>query len=176
MNDKAKSVCALIAFVILTILGYFLLPKKEAITTVDNSILEDNIFVHIEGEIYSPGLKEVPYGTRIYELIELAGGETLDADLSRINLSIILSDEQKVVIPRKVEEGQTTNDETTTIVNINTASKEKLMTLPGVGESTAMRIIKHREENGYYNIIEDLMNVSGIGESKFNNLKDNITV
>ena len=80
-------------------------------------------------------------------------------------------------VPSKVvlDETNETGAETS-IVNINTASKEKLMSLDGVGEGTAEKIIKYREQNGYFNTIEDLMNVSGIGESKFNGLKDDITV
>ena len=67
------------------------------------------------------------------------------------------------------------NEIESSIVNINTANIEKLSTLTGIGESTAKKIIKYREENGYFNSIEDIMNVTGIGESKFNAIKDNIT-
>ena len=111
-------------------------------------------------------------------LNEEAGGETDEADLTRINLASIVSDEQKIFVPAKVvlDETNETGAEKTSIVNINTASKEKLMSLDGVGEGTAEKIIKYREQNGYFNTIEDLMNVSGIGESKFNGLKDDITV
>ena len=111
-------------------------------------------------------------------MIEEAGGETDEADLTRINLASIVSDEQKIFVPAKVvlDETNETGAEKTSIVNINTASKEKLMSLDGVGEGTAEKIIKYREQNGYFNTIEDLMNVSGIGESKFSGLKDDITV
>ena len=121
-----------------------------------------------------PGLIKVKYGTRIYELIEQAGGETENADLSRVNLASIVNDEQKVVIPDKIV--QTEENEEDTIININTASKEKLMKLDGVGEGTAKKIIQYRQENGYFNTIEELKNVPGIGESKFNRLKDAITI
>lgn len=122
------------------------------------------------------GIFEVEDGTRIYEAIELAGGETIDADLTRLNLAKIVSDEEKIVVPKKVilEESETEGE--SSIVNINTATVEKLSTLTGIGKSTAEKIVKYREENGYFNSIEDIMNVSGIGESKFNSIKDNITI
>ena len=98
------------------------------------------------------------------------------ADLSRVNLATIVSDEQKIVIPAKIEfEEEAEDNEESGLVNINTASKEKLMSLNGVGESTAQKIIDYREENGYFNSVEDIMNVSGIGESKFNKIKEYIT-
>lgn len=175
MNNKVKCALALGAFIILSILGYFMLPKDEVVIKESNDVEEEYIFVHIEGCVNKPGLIKVKYGTRVYELIEQAGGETENADLSRVNLASIVTDEQKVIIPAKVVISED-SEEDSAIVNINTASKEKLITLTGVGESTAEKIIKYREENGYFNTIEDLMNVPGIGKSKFDSLKDDITV
>ncbi len=180
MNNNLKYISVLVAFIILTILGYFLLKNNNENVIETNSIAEDFIFVHIEGEVENPGLAKIKYGTRLYELIEEVGGATENADLSRINLSSIVSDEQKIVIPAKIissisDESPENQNTETGLVNINTANKEKLMTLSGVGESTAEKIIKYRESNGYFNTIEDIMNVQGIGESKFNNIKDDIT-
>lgn len=175
MNNKVKCILALGAFIILSILGYLLLPKDEIVISKDEDVEDEFIFVHIEGCINNPGLVKVKYGTRLYELIDEAGGATDLADLSRINLASIVSDEQKIFIPEKVIIDNNAEDEIS-IININTASKEKLMRLNGIGESTAEKIIKYREDNGYFNVVEDLMNVPGIGESKFNNIKDDITV
>lgn len=180
MNNNFKYISVLIAFIVLTILGYFLLKDKTESVIETNSTEEDFIFVHIEGEVENPGLAKIQYGTRLYELIEKVGGATANADLSRINLSSIISDEQKIVIPAKIissesDESPENQNTENSLVNINTANKEKLMTLSGVGESTAEKIIKYRENNGYFNTIEDIMNVQGIGESKFNNIKDDIT-
>ncbi len=174
-NNFSKSLLLVAAFIVLGILGYFLLPRNEIVIKENQDEEEEFIFVHIEGCVNNPGLIKTKYGTRLYELIEEAGGKTDEADLTRINLASVVSDEQKIFIPAKVVLDET-NETETTIVNINTASKEKLMTLSGVGEGTAEKIIKYREQNGYFNTIEDLMNVSGIGESKFNGLKDDITV
>lgn len=176
MNSNIKYFFIFAGFIILTILGYTLLPKDEAVEPVVNENKDDYIFVHIEGQIKNPGLVKVKYGTRLYELIEQVGGETEEADLTRVNLACVLNDEQKVVIPAKiVENAAIYSKEDDGLVNINTASKEKLMTLDGIGEGTAQKIIKYREDNGYFNTIEDLKNVSGIGESKYNVLKDDIT-
>lgn len=180
MNNNLKCILALATFIILTILGYFLLNDKSENIIESNSLEGDFIFVHIEGEIENPGLAKVKYGTRLYELIEEVGGATENADLSRINLSSIVCDEQKVIIPTKIISSESDNSPENQntengLININTANKEKLMTLSGVGESTAEKIIKYREHTGYFNTIEDIMNVQGIGESKFNNIKDDIT-
>lgn len=174
-NNVFKSVLMVAAFIVLGILGYFLLPKDEIVVKENEVEEEEFIFVHIEGCVNDPGLIKTKYGTRLFELIEEAGGETEEADLTRVNLASIVSDEQKVFIPAKVVLEEEL-EESSPIININTASKEKLMSLNGVGEGTAEKIIKYREQNGYFNTIEDLMNVSGIGESKFNGLKDDITV
>ena len=177
-NNFSKSLLLVAAFIVLGILGYFLLPKDEIVIKENQNEEEEFIFVHIEGCVNNPGLIKTKYGTRLFELIEEAGGETDEADLTRINLASIVSDEQKIFVPAKVvlDETNETGAEKTSIVNINTASKEKLMSLDGIGEGTAEKIIKYREQNGYFNTIEDLMNVSGIGESKFSGLKDDITV
>lgn len=187
MNDKAKCIIALGAFVIFTFIGYKLLPKDEIVIQVDESKTENKIYVHIEGCVHSPGIKEVTYGTRLYELIEIAGGETMDADLSKVNLAVILSDEQKVYIPEKIVFEETeTNTSTLNVgsakhntqnmlININVATIDELKTLSGVGDAMAKRIIDFRENGGYFNSIEDIMDVEGIGEAKFNKIKDNIT-
>ena len=178
MNNKTRCVLVFGGFIILSILGYFILPKEEIIIKDTNVEAEEEyIFVHIEGCVKEPGLIKVKYGTRVFELIEEAGGATEYADISRVNLASIVNDEQKVVIPAKVVNASDDESiESGGLVNINTASKEKLITLSGIGESTAEKIINYREENGYFNTIDDLMNVPGIGESKFSALKDDITV
>ena len=161
MDNKMKYALMFTGFAILCVVGYFIMPKDEIVEVNNESDTKDSIFVHIEGEVNNPGLTEVEYGTRLYELIEKAGGETENADLSRVNLSSILSDEQKVVIPKKIvvsNDSQMQQSEDI-LININTASKESLMKLDGIGESMANKIIKYREENGYFNEIEDLKNV-----------------
>lgn len=188
MNDKAKYAIALGAFVIFTIIGYKMLPEEEIVIQTNQGEEKNKIYVHIEGCVYNPGIIEVEYGTRIYELIQLAGGETEDADLSKINLASIVQDEQKVNIPKRIEfEEKNTNNgyknvsnvnasASKTLININMATIDELKNLSGVGEATAKRIIDYRETEGYFTNIEDIMNVSGIGESKFNKIKNYIEI
>lgn len=176
MNNKEKIVLTMGAFIILVIIGFVLMHKEEEIILyADDENEISKICVYVIGCVNSPGIFEVEDGTRIHEAIKLAGGETDDADLTRLNLAKILDDEEKVVVPAKVILNENETESESDIVNINTANIEKLTTLSGIGENTAKKIIKYREEKGYFNTIEDLMNVSGIGESKFNSIKDDIT-
>lgn len=175
MNNKVKFVFMTGAFIILVIVGFFMMKKDEEIVFYsgeEKSI--SKICAYIVGEVNSPGIFELEDGTRIYELIEMAGGATKDADVSRINLAKIVLDEEKITVPKKVIVSEETED--SKIININSATADKLSTLDGIGKSTAEKIVKYREENGYFNTVEDLMNVSGIGENKFNSIKQNIEV
>ncbi len=193
MQIKAKHILLGLAFIGLTFLGVKLLPQKEILITEDDfvkeeEVVEKKIYVHVDGAILNPGIKEISEGTRLFELIELSGGELEDADLSRLNLSSILKDEQKIVIPYKVEEViQETNNivsksnvvsinNSTFPININYASLLELQKLSGIGPAMATKIINYRDENGLFNSIEDIKNVSGIGEAKFNKIKDDITI
>ncbi len=178
MNNKVKFVFAIAAFIILILIGFFIAEEKkeEVLFVNDEQIDSTKICVYIVGEVNSPGIFEVEYGTRVHELIELADGITDVADITRINLAKVLADEEKVTIPKKVIIDEEEKEGSNGCININTATSEKLSTLNGIGKSTAEKIVKFREENGYFNSIEEIMNVSGIGESKFNAIKDNIEV
>ena len=145
------------------------------------------IYVDVGGEVNYPGLYSLPEGSRVNDAIIIAGGTTEKADLSEVNLAYILSDALKITIPKKEVEIKkkkaivsksiniSNNNSDSGKVNINTASKEQLKTLSGIGDSTAEKIIKYREENGTFGNTEELKKVSGIGESKYNKIADNIT-
>ena len=163
---------------------------------VVNEIAEEKekIAVHITGEIKKEGIIYLNQGARIVDAIKEAGGETKQADLSQVNLAYELQDGQKIYIPNKKEkisqyitEKSGTNviieDSNTSTqkggsgkVNINTANQSELDRLPGIGPSLAERIIEYREENGNFKNIEDLQNVKGIGDAKFADIKDKVTV
>lgn len=136
---------------------------------------EEEIFIHISGEVNYPGLIKLSKGQRLYEAIDIAGGMTEKADLNQINLSLVLNDQDKVYIPSKDENINFIQTNSTPLININTASKEELMTLSGIGEKTANSIIEYREKNGF-NKIEDIMNVPGIGEQKFLQIQEHINI
>ncbi|MDR0221628.1 MAG: helix-hairpin-helix domain-containing protein [Lachnospiraceae bacterium] len=155
-------------------------------------------FVHICGAVASPGVYEVPSGSRIFEVLELAGGFTAEAATDAVNLAAPVLDGSKIAIPTVAEaeaagaaidwvsngDGSVgtagVNDYggggSTDLVNINTASREALMTLPGIGAAKADSIILYREENGGFKAIEDLMKITGIKDGVFSKIKDKIRV
>lgn len=153
----------------------------------DENIKEESkIKVHITGEVRNPGLYELEEGSRILDIINLAGGITPEANLDKVNLAYQISDGQKVKIPSIKDEevgnyifensGENVieEDKNNTKIDINKADLNDLITLSGIGESTAQKIIDYREKNGKFKKIEDIKNVSGIGESKYNQIKDYI--
>lgn len=164
---------------IITTDGSIDIEKDEENVIIDN---EDKIiFVHISGQVYKPGIVELELGKRVIDAVELAGGLKKDADIDRINLAKKLVDEEKIYIPKIGEEisGEMTLTTTSTQeesgkININTCSKGDLMSLPGIGDVLADRIIEYRTTNGF-KTVEDIKNVSGIGDKKFEAIKDLIT-
>lgn len=152
------------------------------------------IIVYICGAVKESKVITLPENSRISDAIDAVGGLTKDADLSNINLAYILEDGEKIYIPKKGEEIQ--NESKTNSyspqsssysnysskstknnkININKATQTELETIPGVGPSTALKIIEYREQNGKFKSIEDIKNVSGIGDAKYEKMKDYITV
>ena len=169
--------------------------KNEIIQDIENENFVETeekieikmIYVDVGGEVNYPGLYSLPEGSRVNDAIIIAGGTTEKADLSEVNLAYILSDALKITIPKKEVEIKkkkaivsksiniSNNNSDSGKVNINTASKEQLKTLSGIGDSTAEKIIKYREENGTFGNTEELKKVSGIGESKYDKIVNNIT-
>ena len=136
-------------------------------------------FVHICGEVNAPGVYELPEGSRIFEAVEAAGGFTEEASEESLNLAGVISDGMQIVILSEDEAKRQLEAEeymASGLVNINTASKEQLMTLPGIGESRAEDILRYREESGGFETIEDIMKVSGIKDAAFQKIKDSIVV
>ena len=131
------------------------------------------LLIDLKGAIRLPNVYTVEEGTILYELIKLAGGLEANADVSKINLAFVLSENQMITIPYKIE---SESDNSSGLVNINTASVDELCTLPGIGTSKATNIINYRNSNGYFITIEDIKKVSGIGEELFNKIKAYICV
>ena len=154
------------------------------------------IIVHITGEVKNWGVIELPQGSRVIDAVNKAGGFTETADTTKVNLAYELSDGVKIYIPSKTEMQSSYVEEYITedsgdnviteenkmkerknlLVNINSATQTELETLPGIGPSTALKIISYREENGNFSSIEDIKNVQGIGENKFENIKELICI
>jgi competence protein ComEA len=137
------------------------------------------IKVYVTGEVKNPGVYVMKEGERVIDAIEKAGGVLEEADLSNINLAQKVKDEQMIRVPKKGEKADTSSVsgiDGVKKVNINTATKEELQTLPGIGPVTAERIIEFRETKGLFKKIEDIMNVPRIGPKMFEQIKDRITV
>lgn len=165
--------------------------EEDLYIETSNQTKENNkIILHITGEVNSPGIIEIDEGSRLNDAIKAAGGLTENADTNKINLAYVVQDGQKINIPNvnSVDTGNYITENigeniviedtnmNTNIVNINTATQTELETLTGIGPSTALKIIKYREENGKFKNIEEIKNVSGIGDSKFEAIKDEICV
>lgn len=146
------------------------------------------IFVHIDGWIQNPGVYEIKENDRVNTIIEKAGGLKEGASIKSINLAARLSDGDKIYIPNREEEKQIETTEvkrnnTGTVkitknskININKASISELKQITGIGESTANKIIDYRENVGKFKKIEDIKEVKGIGDSKYESIKDKITI
>ena len=132
----------------------------------------DEFMVEVKGQVKFPGIYVFNQKLYMYELIKTVGGLLENADENKINYSELIDKSCVIVIPEKT----TQVDPQDTLININYASLEQLMMLPKIGEALAQRIITYRETNGLFKTKEEIMNVSGIKENIFNQIKDKITV
>jgi competence protein ComEA len=129
--------------------------------------------VHLTGAVKRVGVYRLPIGERVIDLIKLAGGETKDADLSAVNLAEQVKDGMKVVIPTTVaEEKRSANG----LINLNNADVEALDSLPGIGKTTAQKIIDYRQTNGPFTKIEQIMEIPRFGKSKFEKIKERLVI
>ena len=166
----------------------------------DDTIEENKIYVYVTGEIKNNGIVILNNGARISDAIEAAGGLTENADISEINMVYELQDGIKLSIPNKqqIEENEkfnyiitnsndnqneetiikntSENKENNDLININNATQTELETLPGIGPSLALNIINYRKENGRFSSIDEIKNVKGIGDSKYENIKRYICI
>ena len=201
LNQKQKKIISIILLIIAVLTYYYFYTKNntEEINNKDLEISnnqtqetkEEKIVVHITGAVNKEGIIELEENARLADAIEKAGGAKENADIKNINLATILEDGMKVHIPT-VEETQTNNEninvennansqinagtKTQGKININTATEEELDTLPGIGPSTASKIIDYRKENGKFKSVEEIKEVSGIGDAKYEKIKKLITI
>ena len=134
------------------------------------------ITVHLVGAVISPGIYHLPAGSRVYELLEAAGGAAADADTASLNLARPLYDGEQVTVLRAGDVANGAAPPSEGKVNINKAGVEELMTLPSIGEVRARRIFDYREKYGPFTDITELMDVSGIGQGIFKQIEDLITI
>lgn len=170
----------------------------ETTTTVSSTIVTENYFyVDIKGCVVNPGVYQVTENNIVKDVIDMAGGLKKNAYTNNINLSMKVKPEMVIIVYNKNEvtsnsgsiknvtndasivtttiSSKSSKSESNVVVNINTASLEELQTIPGIGEGKAKKIIEYRNDNKF-NTIEDIKNVSGIGDSLFEQIKNHITV
>jgi competence protein ComEA len=186
--------CSVVALIVGGVIGRFTWSQPSAPIVVSTPAPTPTPFpthtpapirIHVSGAVRQPDVYELPSGSIVKDAIGAAGGPTDDADLDCINLAVELRDQQQVHVPRRgegstpppvsgdaLESGETSGAP----IDINTATAAELETLPGIGPSTAQKIVEYREANGPFATIEDIKNVPGIGEGKFEGIKDLITV
>jgi len=174
INEQRNTAVVLVGMDVET-QGYAVEAEQSEILVVSQTIM-----VYISGEVRNPGVFEFYEGARVVDAIEAAGGMTSDADENAINLAARLTDAQHIVVFSVADNmppsGQTSGQTSDGFININTATSEQLQQLSGIGPVTAGNIISHREARGGFVSIEEIMNVSGIGERTFENIRDRITV
>jgi len=172
--------------------------ELEKIEMKENENKEEVYYVDLKGAVKSPGVYSVSSNKRVIDVINMAGGLLDNSDTTYINLSKYVEDEMVIIIYTKEELTDTNNKIDTSIndayydinnsnninnnkdnnglININTATLEELMTLPGIGQTKANNIVNYRETNGKFNSIEEIQNVKGIGNSIYEKIKNNITI
>lgn len=154
-------------------------PQKETSS--------ETVFVHVCGQVCTPGVYELPAGSRIFEAVQQAGGFTGQAASDSLNQAEKVEDGQRIYVPSMEEAAQGTEQAAAETgggagspsdgkVNLNTADAEELTTLTGIGQSRAEAIIRYREENGKFQSTEELMNVQGIKEGIYEKIKEQIKI
>lgn len=165
--------------------------EENHIEDISEKNKEEYIYVHITGEVINPGVIAVKEGDRIKDIVEKAGGFTEEADTEKVNLAYKVSDGQKINIPNINNNEDNSNNyilegcgedvveetkESNKKININTATQSELEALTGIGPSTASKIIEYRKSNGKFKNIEEIKNVSGIGDEKYKKIQNEIEV
>ena len=201
---KQRKIVIIICILVIILVGWKIYDSSNFETEEESQIMDSNIqesktedeeelvIVHVTGEVKKPGVVRVKEGSRVEDIVKAAGGLTENADISNINLAYVVEDGTKIRIPSTDDEKQEeyitqsigegiimqeeSNNSRGSIVNINTANETELEELPGIGASIAGRIIEYRNKNGKFKSIEDIKNVTGIGDSKFEKIKDLIKV
>ncbi|MEG1163095.1 MAG: helix-hairpin-helix domain-containing protein [Anaerovoracaceae bacterium] len=195
-NQKIVKIATVVFVIIVAVLFFVFGGNDDDALTIENGdtigaeeqAAEDassekiEYYVDISGNVKAPGVYLVDDKTRLFQVVKMAGGFTRNADLDAINQAEIISDGQKIVIPSKIKsngensEGVNSSISSDGKININNGDMDQLQEIPGVGPSTAQKIIDYRTENGRFTSKEDLKNISGIGDKTYEKLEDKIKI
>lgn len=145
---------------------------SPVVAIVNDAPAPTTISVHVSGEVTRAGLVSVPAGSRVADALSAAGGATRSADLSAVNLAAPVRDGERVVVPRTGEAPDSGGADSG--VDLNMATASELEALPGVGPVLASRIVAHRDDHGFFEAVEDLLDVPGIGEAKLDGMRESI--
>lgn len=168
---KEKSLLSDLVFYVFITVAIVIIVISQSCSHTDND--QKIVAVHVKGAVNAPGYYELEYGKRIKDAIGAAGGELSNANLFELNIARQLVDGEEIIVPFADENEEYDENQP---VNINTADLYRLCKLEGISESLAIEIIDYRTENGPFSKIEDLKEVNGIGDVRFNTIKNNITV
>lgn len=152
--------------------GEFSVSTDDAV----NEVIEQYLYIHVVGEVVSPGMYQLPIGARLVDAVFAAGGLTDEADNASVNLARELTDGEQIIVFSISQEGQSPGTNSSGLISLNRAGDKELEELPGIGPALAGRIIAWREANGGFKSIEDLLKVSGIGESLLSGVIDLVTL
>lgn len=196
MREQRKKLLLIVMLAVLIVIGSFYsfwrksaVPETistETVTKTDSPRKEPatDLVVYISGAVNKPGVFKMPSGARVFDVVAMAGGLAPEADTAKVNLAQSVKDGMHIHIEGKVlpVSGErpaiagTARGKENNTVNINYADKSQLDTLPGVGPALAERIIEYRQANGGFKDVDELRNVPGIGASKFEKLKEKISI
>lgn len=193
---------ALLGLIVMLVVGYLFFHHDNSLNQNDmfnnaqssssvksaanaNSSMTGKVCVDIKGAVNRPGVYHLQKGSRVEEAISAAGGSTRDADLSQVNLAKELLDQQIVQIPKFGEQltngatgsaGASGQDNSGDKININSATKEDLTKIDGIGDKKADKILEYRDQHGGFKSADDLKNISGFGDKTVEKLKDQLAV
>jgi competence protein ComEA len=152
--------------------GEFSVSANETV----NEVTQQFLYVHVVGEVQSPGMYQLPIGARLVDAVFAAGGLTEEADNASVNLARELTDGEQIIVFSISQEGEAAGTTASGLVSLNRAGDKELEELPGIGPALAGRIIAWREANGGFKSVQDLLKVSGIGEGLLSGVIDLVTL
>ncbi|MGG0238376.1 helix-hairpin-helix domain-containing protein [Bacillus rhizoplanae] len=152
--------------------------EKTKVTETDSKLQSKLIIVDVKGAVHREGVYELQIGDRVKDSVEKAGGFLPEADVTKVNLAQLVQDQMMIYVPKKGEQTATVNEFSLQEgkIQINTATKEQLEKISGIGPRKAENIMKYREQHGPFQKVEDLLEVDGIGEKSLEKIKDEIIV